>query len=101
MRGRWKVVVPSNRWRSCTNVVSACAVKRLGLPTLKLPNPYTLQWHNDHGSIKVMKQALMKFEIGGYKDEILCDVVPVQAAHILLGRPWQFDRQAQHDGVTN
>ncbi|RVW59804.1 RNA-directed DNA polymerase-like [Vitis vinifera] len=29
-----------------------------------------------------------------YKDEVLCDIVPMHAGHILLGRPWQFDRKA-------
>ncbi len=24
----------------------------------------------------------------------------MQARHLLLGRPWQFDRQVKHDGVT-
>uniref|UniRef100_A0A2N9GKP4 Retrotransposon gag domain-containing protein n=1 Tax=Fagus sylvatica TaxID=28930 RepID=A0A2N9GKP4_FAGSY len=36
-----------------------------------------------------------------YKDEVLCDVVPMHAGHILLGRPWQFDRKATHDGFKN
>jgi len=25
----------------------------------------------------------------------------MQAGHILLGRPWQYDRRANHDGFTN
>jgi len=39
--------------------------------------------------------------VGSYKDEILCDVVPIEACHILLGRPWQFDKKNTHDGLTN
>ena len=30
-----------------------------------------------------------------------CDVVPMQASHILSGRPWQYDRKTVHDGVKN
>ena len=44
---------------------------------------------------------LVSFCIGKYKDEVLCDVVPMQAGHLLLGRPWQFDRRVKHDGFTN
>ena len=36
-----------------------------------------------------------------YKDKIWCDVVEMDACHILLGRPWQFDRAVQHDGQKN
>uniref|UniRef100_A0A2N9EDV2 Reverse transcriptase domain-containing protein n=1 Tax=Fagus sylvatica TaxID=28930 RepID=A0A2N9EDV2_FAGSY len=67
----------------------------------KHPRPYKLQWLNDSGEIRVNKQVLVAFRIGKYEDEVLCDVVPMQAGHLLLGRPWQFDRQVKHDGFTN
>ena len=44
---------------------------------------------------------LVSFRIGKYEDEVLCDVAPMDAGHILLGRPWQFDRRVVHDGYTN
>ena len=47
------------------------------------------------------RQVLVSFSIGKYKDEVLCDVVPMHAGHILLGRPWQFDRRVIHDGFGN
>ncbi|XP_052886928.1 uncharacterized protein LOC128295407, partial [Gossypium arboreum] len=86
---------------SCTNVASTMMVERLGLPTTKHPSPYKLQWLNDGGELKVTKQVLVSFNIGKYSDEVLCDVVPMHAGHLLLGRPWQFDRRVQHDGYTN
>ncbi|GJY87489.1 reverse transcriptase domain-containing protein [Tanacetum coccineum] len=36
-----------------------------------------------------------------YKDEVWCEVIPMDAAHILLGRPWKFDRKTKHDGFQN
>ncbi|RDX75080.1 hypothetical protein CR513_45084, partial [Mucuna pruriens] len=65
---------------SSVNVASLRLVEKLCLPTTPHPKPYKLQ---------------------SYKNEILCDVVPMEATHILLGRPWQFDRKVTHDGVTN
>ncbi|KAL4387743.1 hypothetical protein GQ457_09G020840 [Hibiscus cannabinus] len=70
---------------SCTNVASNLMIEKLGLPTTKHPQPYKLQWLNDGGEIKVTKQARISFSIGKYKDEILCDVVPMHAGHLLLG----------------
>ncbi|CAL1407470.1 unnamed protein product [Linum trigynum] len=86
---------------SCTNAISTIAVKKFGLSTMKHLKPYKLQWLNEDGSIKVARQTFLRFEIGGYKDEVLCDVVPMQATYVLLGRPWQVDRSTQHDGVSN
>jgi len=53
------------------------------------------------GEIMVNKHVLITFAIGKYKDEVLCDVVSMEATHILLGRPWHYDRQVLHDGLTN
>ena len=86
---------------SCTNVASTTMVEKLGMPTCKHPRPYKLQWLNDSGEVRVNKQVLVAFSIGKYEDEVLCEVIPMQAVHLLLGRPWQFDRKVQHDGFTN
>jgi len=76
-------------------------VDKLGLPTISHAKPYKLQWLSEEGEIIVNKQVLIAFSIGKYKDEVLCDVVPMEATHILLGRPWKFDRKTLHDCLTN
>ena len=86
---------------SCTNVASNTLVEKLGLPLLKHPRPYKLQWLNDCGEVKGNKQVLVSFSIGRYSDKVLCDVVPMHTGHILLGRPWQYDRKVMHDGFRN
>ncbi|GKV15311.1 hypothetical protein SLEP1_g26107 [Rubroshorea leprosula] len=86
---------------SCTNVASTVLVEKLNLPMMKHPRPYKLQWLNDCGEIKVNKQVLVSFSIGRYKDEVLCDIVPMHAGHLLLGKPWQYDRRVTHDGFKN
>ena len=51
--------------------------------------------------IKVFIHALVLLSIGtSYKDDIYCDIVPVDGYHILLGQPWQFDRNV-HNGENN
>jgi hypothetical protein len=51
--------------------------------------------------MKVNHMVRVKFEIGPYKDTIAFDVVPMTVCHLLLGRPWMFDRHVQHNGRAN
>ena len=36
-----------------------------------------------------------------YKDEVVYDVLPMDACHLLLGKPWQYDRDVTHHGQSN
>ncbi|XP_057994981.1 uncharacterized protein LOC131175280 [Hevea brasiliensis] len=83
------------------NVASNLLVDKLKLPTMKHPHPYRLQWLNNGSELKVTRPVRLMFSIGRYSDEVICDVIPMHASHILLGRPWQFDRKAHHDGYLN
>ncbi|XP_048627208.1 uncharacterized protein LOC125595466 [Brassica napus] len=91
----------SNLTGSCTNVASAELVEKLGLQVFKHPKPYLLQWINDEGGLKITKQVKVLLSVGKYQDEITCDVARLEASHILLGRPWQYDKRSVHDGFTN
>ena len=82
-------------------MASTTLIEKLNLPTLKHSRLYKLQWLNDCGEVRVNRQVLVTFSIGKYLDEMLCDVVPMHASHILLGRSWQYDRRVTHDGFKN
>lgn len=86
---------------SCTNVASTNLVEQFSVPTSKHPRPYKLKWLNDCRKVKVTKQVLVPFIIGRYKDEVLCDVVPIYVGHLLLEHPWQYERRVMHDGYKN
>lgn len=43
----------------------------------------------------------MPFRFGKYENEVLCDVVPMQTGHLLLGQPGHLDRRANYHGATN
>ncbi|KAK9689361.1 hypothetical protein RND81_09G054900 [Saponaria officinalis] len=86
---------------SCTNAVSRDLVDTLKLPTNNHPRPYKLHWLDGNNGILVKKQALISLKLGPYEDEVWCDVIPMNACHVLLGRPWQFDRKVEHDGRSN
>ncbi|XP_013650755.2 uncharacterized protein LOC106355327 [Brassica napus] len=86
---------------SCTNVASKYLVDKLGLIKTPHPRPYRLKWLTDETELKIAEQVVVSFSIGKYHDQVKCDVVPMQAGHILLGRPWQFDKETIHLGRTN
>ena len=50
-------------------------------------NPYKVTWLKKGQHILVSEQAWVKFSIGRYKDKVLCDILPMDACHLLLGRP--------------
>ncbi|RDY08906.1 hypothetical protein CR513_06821, partial [Mucuna pruriens] len=61
------------------NVASTRLVEKLNLPILV---------HPSKGEMVVTKQVSMAFTVKKYSDEMLCDVMPVEATNILLGQPW-------------
>ncbi|GAV76747.1 hypothetical protein CFOL_v3_20220, partial [Cephalotus follicularis] len=84
---------------SCEKLVSITMVEKLGLKPVDHPQPYNLLWFQKGNEVKVNKWCLVQFLIGRkYNDELWCDVVPMDACYILLGRPLQFDCQTKHDG---
>ena len=86
---------------SYTNIVSKSLVDSLSLPTWNHLQPHCIEWLYNSGKLKVTHKARLKFSIGAYEDTVVCDVLPMDACHVLLGRPWQFDRRSTHEGRSN
>ena len=85
---------------SCCNFCSTRLVSKLKLTIIPHTKPYKLQWLNEQRKMIVNQQVKVPFSIGTYKDEVNCDIVPMEVGHILLGRPWQFDRKIIYNGLT-
>ncbi|RDY00279.1 hypothetical protein CR513_16568, partial [Mucuna pruriens] len=81
---------------SSVNVASLRLVEKLSI--LTFPHPKSC---NEREELVVDKQMTLAFTLGNYKDEVMCDVVPMEAIHILLGKPWQYDKRVTHDGDTS
>jgi hypothetical protein len=86
---------------SCNNIASQQLVERLGLKQQRHPSPYKIQWLNECGTLRVSTIVTVPFSIGRYSDQVECDVVPMQACQLLLGRPWLYDCDVQICGRTN
>ena len=93
-----KVIVDGGSCR-CFASKELCA--KLKLKYIVHPNPYYIQWLSDNWEMKVSYMVRVEFQNGPYKNTIECDVVPMIVCHLLLGRPWQYDRNVQHNGRAN
>jgi hypothetical protein len=93
-----KVIMDSG---STDNLISTEMVEKIELETIEHQSPYRVSWLQKGHQVNVTKPCLVEFKIGGYKDEKLCDVIPMDVFHLLLGRPCQYDRNVIHDGRKN
>ena len=51
--------------------------------------PYMVGWIKRVDRVKVIDRCEVPLSIGKfYKDQIVCDVIDMEACHVLLGRPW-------------
>ena len=85
---------------SCNNLASMNMVEKLSLTTRSHPHPYYIQWFNNNSKVKVIRTGRVHFNISTYADYVDCDMVPMQACSLLLGIPWQFDKNSVHHGET-
>lgn len=83
-------------------MIAEDAVSKLGLVMELHPAPYTLGWLDEKVNVRITHRVLVPFAIGEfYRDRTYCDVAPTDISHLLLGRPWEFDRKIIHDGAKN
>lgn len=75
--------------RSSESIMSKSLVKALSLQTMKHPRPYSIGWIKKSNETKVIELFKLPFSIvKWYLDELIYDIVDMDACHILLGRPW-------------
>jgi hypothetical protein len=93
-----KLIIDSG---SYCNGISRAMVASLGLSTWRIPEPKHVEWLNSCGVLKVTHKVRVPFIVGDYVDEVECDVLPLEVCGVLLGRPWQYDRNVTHAGRAN
>jgi hypothetical protein len=76
-------------------MISQDLVQHLQLPTTPHPDPYHLGWvQKDSPRITISRCCVVTFAIGPFRDTVIWDVSPLDCVDILLGLPYQQDRQA-------
>jgi hypothetical protein len=79
------------------NLISAEVVKQLGLSTTPHPQPYSIGWLRQGRDLRVSQQCRLSYGIQPFKDEILCDVAPLDVCDVLLGQPYMWKRHAIYE----
>jgi hypothetical protein len=51
--------------------------------------------------LKITHKVHVPFIVNDYVDEVECDVMPLEVYGLLLGRPWQYDRNVMHARRAN
>jgi hypothetical protein len=69
------------------NLISAEVIKQLGLSTTPHLQPYNIRWLQQGRDLCVSQQCRLSYGIQPFKDEVLCDVAPLDVCDVLLGQP--------------
>jgi hypothetical protein len=86
---------------SYCNGISKAVVQALDLSTWHIPEPRHVESVNSYVLLKITHKVRVPFTVGDFFDEVECDVLPLEVCGLLLGRPWQYDRNAMHAGRAN
>jgi len=71
---------------STMNVITQSTIKRCNLKIEPHTYLFKVAWV-DKTNLRVFHRCKVSIQIEGYKDEIFCDVLPLDVAHLVLGRP--------------
>jgi hypothetical protein len=64
-------------------------------------NLYRVSWLQKGQQVTATEQCLLSFQIGSFSEQVLCDMIEMDACHVLLGRQQMFDRKVFHNGREN
>jgi hypothetical protein len=79
------------------NLISKKVIKRLALPTMSHPQPYTIGWLRQGCDLCISQQSQLLYGIKPFKDEVLCDVSPLEVCDVLLGQPYLWKHHVVYE----
>jgi hypothetical protein len=83
--------------RSQKNLISVEVIKQLGLSTTPHPQPYNIGWLRQGRDLRVSQQCRLSYNIQPFKDEVLCDVAPLDVCDVLLGQPYMWKHHVVYE----
>jgi hypothetical protein len=79
------------------NLISVEFVKRLALPKTPHPQPYTIGCLGQGSNLSVDQQCQLSYGIKPFKDEVLCDVSPLEVCDVLLSQPYLWKHHVVYE----
>ena len=67
------------------------------MPTTPHPQPYNIEWLSQGRDIRVSQQCHLPYNIKPFKDEVMCDVAPLEVCDVLLFQPYMWKLHAMYE----
>jgi hypothetical protein len=61
------------------------------------PTIYTISWLCQGRDLHVIQQCRLPYDIKPFKDEVLCDISPLEVCDVLLGQPYFWKRHVVYE----
>jgi hypothetical protein len=72
------------------NLILVEVIKQFGLSTTPHPQPYIIGWLRQGRYLHVSQQCQLPYNIQPFKDEVLCDVSPLDVCDVLFGQSYMW-----------
>jgi hypothetical protein len=78
-------------------LISVEVIKRLNLSMTPHPQPYTIRWLHQGRDLCISQQCHLPYDIKPFKDEVLCDISPLEVCDVLLGQPYLWKQHVVYE----
>jgi hypothetical protein len=79
------------------NPISVEVIKWLDLTMTPHPHPYTIGWLRQGRYLCVNQECRLPYGIKPFKDEVLCDISPLEVCDVLFGKPYFLKRHVVYE----
>jgi hypothetical protein len=61
------------------------------------PQPYTIDWLHQGRYLRVSQKCRLHYDIKPFKDEVLCDISPLEFCDVILGHSYLWKQHVVYD----
>jgi hypothetical protein len=83
--------------KSQKNLISIEVIKRLNLSMTPHAQHYTIRWLRQGRHICIIQQCHLPYDIKPFKNEVLCDISPIEVCDVLLSQPYMWKRHVLYE----